>query len=128
MCAAGEVVWVGAGALGSSDGRIRLFFADQLSLLAPAIEAQEQPAGDVHVALRSALQQRGALFFSQLRAAAPQATDADARELREPRTDLRAARRVEVLQIFGGKPGHDASLTRMAVPERRTATMPSAAS
>lgn len=77
MCAAGEVVWVGAGALGSSDGRIRLFFADQLPLLAPAIESQEQPQGEVHVALRAALQQRGALFFSQLRAAAPQATDGE---------------------------------------------------
>ena len=77
MCATGEVVWVGAGALGSSDGRIRLFFADQLALLAPAIEFPEPPQGDVHTALRLSLEQRGALFFSQLRAAAPQATDAE---------------------------------------------------
>jgi ATP-dependent Lhr-like helicase len=77
LCATGEVVWVGAGALGSSDGRIRLFFADQLALLAPAIEFPEPPQGDVHDALRMSLQQRGALFFSQLRAAAPQATDAE---------------------------------------------------
>ncbi|NBR66625.1 MAG: DEAD/DEAH box helicase [Actinobacteria bacterium] len=77
LCATGEVVWVGAGALGSSDGRIRLFFADQLALLAPAIEFPEPPQGDVHDALRMSLQQRGALFFSQLRAAAPQATDSE---------------------------------------------------
>jgi ATP-dependent Lhr-like helicase len=77
LCAAGEIVWVGAGALGASDGRIRLFFADQLSLLAPAIEWPEPPQGDIHVALRLALETRGAVFFSQLRAAAPQATDAE---------------------------------------------------
>ena len=75
MCAAGEVVWVGAGALGAHDGRIRLFFADQLALLAPAIEFPEPPQGDIHDAIRMSLDGRGALFFSQLRAAAPQATD-----------------------------------------------------
>ena len=77
LCAAGEIVWVGAGALGASDGRVRVFFADQLALLAPAIEWPEPPAGDVHTAIRLALDTRGALFFSQLRAAAPQATDAE---------------------------------------------------
>jgi ATP-dependent Lhr-like helicase len=77
LCAAGEIIWVGAGALGASDGRIRLFFADQLALLAPAIEWPEPPQGDIHIALRLALQTRGAVFFSQLRAAAPQATDAE---------------------------------------------------
>jgi len=75
MCAAGEVVWVGAGAIGSHDGRIRLFFADQLALLAPAMEWPEKPDGAIHVALREALTQRGAMFFSQLRAAAPGSTD-----------------------------------------------------
>ena len=37
-------VWVGAGAIGSSDGRVRLYFADQLPLLAPGWERTE-PAG-----------------------------------------------------------------------------------
>ena len=77
LCASGEVVWVGAGALGSGDGRVRLFFADQLALLAPAIEWPDPPDGELHDALRAALAQRGALFFSQLRAAAPAATDAE---------------------------------------------------
>ncbi|MFM8794904.1 MAG: DEAD/DEAH box helicase [Acidimicrobiales bacterium] len=77
LCAAGEVVWVGAGAIGSSDGRVRLFFADQLPLLARALEFPEPPSGEVHVAIREALRSRGALFFAQIRAAAPQATDTE---------------------------------------------------
>lgn len=75
LCTSGEIVWVGAGALGASDGRIRLFFADQLAALAPSLEWPESPDGPLHVALRDALTQRGALFFSQLRAAAPPATE-----------------------------------------------------
>ena len=77
LCAAGEVVWMGAGAIGSSDGRVRLFFADQLPLLARALEFPEPPAGEVHGAIREALRSRGALFFAQIRAAAPQATDSE---------------------------------------------------
>ena len=77
LCAAGEIVWVGAGAIGSADGRIRLFFADQLAQLAPMIERPEAPSGVVHDALRTALETRGALFFGQLRAAAPAASDTE---------------------------------------------------
>ena len=37
LCATGEVVWVGAGPVGSRDGRVRLLFRDQAGLLvAPA--------------------------------------------------------------------------------------------
>ena len=35
LCAAGELVWIGAGALGADDGRVRLFFRDRVRLLAP---------------------------------------------------------------------------------------------
>ena len=41
LCTAGEVVWVGAGALGASDGRIRFFFADQLATLSASLELLE---------------------------------------------------------------------------------------
>lgn len=75
LCASGEVVWVGAGAIGSHDGRLRLFFTDQLAMLAPAIEWPEAPSMEIHQAVRFALQERGALFFSQIRAAAPAATE-----------------------------------------------------
>lgn len=77
LCASGEVVWVGAGAIGSTDGRVRLFFADQLGLLAPAIEKPESPSGEIHDALRMSLATRGAVFFSQLRASVPNATDTE---------------------------------------------------
>jgi ATP-dependent Lhr-like helicase len=33
LCATGEVVWVGAGAVGARDGRVRLLFRDQAGLL-----------------------------------------------------------------------------------------------
>ena len=35
LCTAGEVVWVGAGAVGASDGRVRLVFREQVGLLVP---------------------------------------------------------------------------------------------
>jgi ATP-dependent Lhr-like helicase len=78
LCTAGEVVWVGAGALGASDGRIRFFFADQLATLASSLEWPEPPEGPLHDAIRLALSERGALFFSQLRAAIPDATEQEA--------------------------------------------------
>ena len=77
LCTAGEVVWVGAGAIGANDGRVRLFFADQMDLLVTSLEPQQAPDGDLHVAIREHLRQRGAVFYSQLRAAAPHASDAE---------------------------------------------------
>ena len=59
LCAAGEVVWVGAGL-----DRVALYFRDDAAALgAPA--AAEPPAGPAHVALRVALR-GGALFWQDL--------------------------------------------------------------
>jgi len=77
LCTAGEVVWVGAGAIGSADGRVRLCFADQLALLAPGWERIDPPDGSLHDAIRTGLGQRGASFWNQLRAAAPGASDTE---------------------------------------------------
>ena len=77
LFASGELVWVGAGAIGSNDGRIRLFFADQLADLLPVFERAESPSGDLHVALRTALVNRGASFWNNIVAAAPHSTDAE---------------------------------------------------
>jgi len=77
LCTAGEIVWVGAGSVGAHDGRVRLFFADQLPLLAPSIEPIEAPTGPVHDAIRTLLGERGASFWTQLRAAAPSATEGE---------------------------------------------------
>jgi ATP-dependent Lhr-like helicase len=77
LCTAGDVVWVGAGAIGSADGRVRVCFADQLALLAPGWERIDPPDGPLHTAIRSALGERGASFWNQLRGAAPGASDTE---------------------------------------------------
>jgi len=77
LCTAGELVWVGAGALGATDGRIRLCFADQLPVLAQAWEQIEPPSGPLHAALREYLAANGASFWGGIRAAAADATDTE---------------------------------------------------
>jgi ATP-dependent Lhr-like helicase len=75
LCAAGEVVWCGAGALGSDDGWIVLGMADRASLLLPApapVEFSPEAA-----AVRAALEEHGAMFFRQVAAAAPAANDTE---------------------------------------------------
>ena len=67
LCTSGEVVWVGAGALGAADGRVRLVFRDQASSLVPASEGCE---GALHDVLRNRLRDRGASFWGDLVAAA----------------------------------------------------------
>ncbi len=77
LCTTGEVVWVGASAIGSRDGRIRLCFVDQLALLASGWENTDEPTEPLHQALRAHLAQTGATFWPQLRAAQTDATDAE---------------------------------------------------
>jgi ATP-dependent Lhr-like helicase len=64
LCTSGEVVWVGAGAIGATDGRVRLVFRDQAPLLVPP--AAEIELGPGHQALLDHLGTRGASFWSQL--------------------------------------------------------------
>jgi ATP-dependent Lhr-like helicase len=75
LCTAGEVIWVGAGALGARDGRVRLCFADQLPLLAPGWEQREPAEGALQDAIRTLLAEQGASFWGQIRSAAPGAQD-----------------------------------------------------
>ncbi len=77
LCTSGEVLWVGAGSIGSRDGRIRLCFADQIALLAPGWERGDAPDQPLHHALRAHLADHGASFWGSLRAADPDATDAE---------------------------------------------------
>jgi ATP-dependent Lhr-like helicase len=76
LCAAGELVWIGAGALGSDDGRVRVFFRDRVRLLAsrPAVEAGEID-GEIHDAIRDRLLRAGASFWPDLVAATGIADD-----------------------------------------------------
>jgi ATP-dependent Lhr-like helicase len=72
LCTSGEVVWVGAGSLGATDGRIRLVYRDQVGLLIPDID---DPSDDpTHEAIRAHLRERGASFWPDL-VAAVQAAD-----------------------------------------------------
>jgi ATP-dependent helicase Lhr and Lhr-like helicase len=75
LCTAGEVIWIGAGAVGARDGRVRLTFADQLPLLAPGWEQRDRPDGAIHESIRVLLAERGASFWNQMRSAAPGSND-----------------------------------------------------
>ena len=75
LCAAGEVVWCGAGALGSDDGWISLALPDRASLLLPTpMPAEPSPLAE---RVRAALEERGALFFRQICDATESANDAE---------------------------------------------------
>jgi len=63
LCASGELVWAGAGAIGGSDGWVCLAYADAAPLLLP--EPQEVD-GDLHRAILDALDGAQALFFRAL--------------------------------------------------------------
>ena len=68
LCAAGEVVWIGAGALGRNSGRVALYFREDLALLgAPPNKAgaAPAPADPEHEAVRERLA-AGACFFTDL--------------------------------------------------------------
>ena len=70
LCATGQVVWVGAGALGSRDGRVAFYTRAQAARLleAPAPMPAPQP---LHVALLDRLQTRGPAFAIELQAVVP---------------------------------------------------------
>ena len=63
LSASGELVWIGAGSLGPSDGRIVLAFRDQVASLAPS--PGEAPDSPLHDVLRERLR-RGACFWPDL--------------------------------------------------------------
>ena len=77
LCTSGDLVWLGAGAIGAGDGRVRLYFRDQLALLAGAVDAGPRPEGTVHEGLRAHLAAHGASFWQQLRGSAPGVADAE---------------------------------------------------
>ena len=69
LVAGGDVAWVGAGPLGTDDGRVTLVFRSDAPALLPAAPP-EPPATEVHDALRTHLAERGASFWTELVTAA----------------------------------------------------------
>ena len=63
LCTSGEVLWQGAGALGSDDGRIAFYLTDHFARLAKAVEP---PEGELEAQIRAALNRRTAIFFDEL--------------------------------------------------------------
>jgi ATP-dependent Lhr-like helicase len=76
LCASGELVWVGAGAIGAADGRVRLLFRDRAGLLAPSVPEELRPASPLHDAIRAQLAERGASFWPDLVSASGTADEA----------------------------------------------------
>src|SRR6185436_12117022 len=76
--AAGELVWVGAGALGTRDGRVILLRRDRARALAPEPAPLAQP-GAVHEAILAHLAQVGASFLVAIEQAVASAVPASAR-------------------------------------------------
>ena len=74
LCAGGELVWIGAGTLGRTSGKVALYFRDDARWLGPPPNKGEPPSGPVHEAIRGRLVQ-GASFWSDLLADLPALED-----------------------------------------------------
>ncbi|WP_210491235.1 DEAD/DEAH box helicase [Patulibacter sp. SYSU D01012] len=106
LCASGEVVWVGAGALGRSAGKVALYFREDIAAIGPPMgravrdpslslpaagapgvrptrDAETGPSGPAHEALRALLATRPA-FFAEMLGALPE----HAEHLRDALWDL----------------------------------------
>jgi ATP-dependent Lhr-like helicase len=125
LCGAGEVVWVGAGALGRDDGRVVLLLREDAALmLGPTWVAAgsvpgagERPNGPEHERLRGVLAERGACFFRELAGADdPASLDAlwDLVWAGEVTNDSFAPVRALVARRQGGRPAR----SRASAPAR----------
>jgi ATP-dependent Lhr-like helicase len=84
LCAGGELVWIGAGAVGRRSGRVALYFRDDARWLGPPPFKGDRPAEPVHEAIRARLA-TGASFWTDLLA---DVGEVDASSLQEGLWDL----------------------------------------
>ncbi|WP_254507944.1 Lhr family helicase [Anatilimnocola floriformis] len=63
LCASGEVLWQGAGGIGSEDGRVAFYLTDHFARLAEPVTPVE---GKIEDQIRAALTRRNAIFFDEL--------------------------------------------------------------
>ena len=68
LCTSGELVWIGAGARGRSEGRVALYFRDDVRLAGPppANAKLERPQGEAHEAIRERLASGTAFWLDLL--------------------------------------------------------------
>ncbi len=65
LCASGELVWAGAGAIGRASGRVALWFRDDAAAIGPAAVKGDPPDGPDHVLVRARLA-TSPCFFTDL--------------------------------------------------------------
>ncbi len=66
LLTSGQLVWAGAGARGTNDGRIRLVWRDQAPALLTPLAPEDVLESPTHVALRAHLSRAGASFWPEL--------------------------------------------------------------
>ena len=79
LCASGELVWVGAGAIGRRSGRAALYFREDARWLGPPPFKGDRPEGELHERLRERLG-AGAAFWTDLLADLGEAEPAELQE------------------------------------------------
>ena len=95
LCTGGELVWIGAGALGRSGGKVALYFREDVRVAGPppANLKLEPAAGDAHDGIRKLLAQRPCFWLDLV-----SELDLDAEELHPALWDL----------VWGGEVTNDA--------------------
>jgi ATP-dependent Lhr-like helicase len=65
LCTGGELVWIGGGALGRRDGRVALYFREDVRLAGPPAANQrlDSPAGEAQDAIRDLLARHPGFWF-----------------------------------------------------------------
>jgi ATP-dependent Lhr-like helicase len=116
LCAAGEVVWVGAGALGRRSGRVALYFRDDAAAIGPPARCERLPlpAGREHELIRARLAS-SPCFFTDMLAEIELAPE----ELQEALWDLAWAG-VVTNDAFAPLRAPRLTLARAGAPDRRS--------
>jgi ATP-dependent Lhr-like helicase len=93
LCASGELVWVGAGALGRNDGRVALYFRADVTLLAPPPRRGEpvRPEAGAQERVWPPVQERVCARLDPVRGGAPCFFTDLLADLQEPAQDIQEA-------------------------------------
>jgi len=116
LAAAGEILWVGDGRLGSRDGRVAIYRRERFQVLrrgsASVQASDETPAGTPHAAVLEGLAERGACFTFDLVGGVVGAGDWGETEVEAAIWDL----------VWAGRITNDTFLPLAALGKRRRST------